>query len=304
MGHQSSSRPLPEEAPPLSSDPEGPACRLTYVIGGDLAVHRLGFGNMQLTGPGVWGEPRNRSDALRVLRRAVDLGVNFIDTADSYGPHVAEELTAEALYPYPANLIIATKAGLARTGPGEWHPLGRPEYLRQQCEMSLRRLRLERIDLYQLHRVDPQVALEDQVGELAALQREGKIRHIGLSEVTIAQVQAALRIVAVVSVQNRYNLIDRAADPLIDYCQTHTMAFIPWFPLANGQLAVQQSALALIAAQTRATPAQVTLAWLLGRAPNILPIPGTSSLEHLEGNMAAARLELSDEQRRELEVSV
>ncbi|MGH7642197.1 MAG: aldo/keto reductase [Candidatus Dormibacteria bacterium] len=286
-----------------TSDPDrAPLSRAaTYALGGDLKVHRLGYGNMQLTGAGVWGDPPDREQALRVLRRAVELGVELIDTADSYGPGVAEDLIAEALYPYVCNLVIATKAGLVRTAPGEWHPLGRPEYLRQQCEMSLRRLRLERIDLFQLHRIDPQVALEDQLGELQALQQEGKIRHIGLSEVRLDQIESARKLVTVACVQNRYSLADRGSDAELDYCQERNLAFIPWFPLANGQLAGAAGVLAKVAMTLGATVAQVALAWLLDRSPNVLPIPGTSSISHLEENVAAASIKLSRQHLRLLQ---
>ncbi|MEA2672603.1 MAG: pyridoxine 4-dehydrogenase [Chloroflexota bacterium] len=268
----------------------------TVALGGDLPVHRLGYGAMQLTGPGVWGDPPDRGEAVRVLRRAVELGVDLIDTADSYGPHVSEELIAEALHPYPAGLVIATKAGFVRTGPGRWHPLGRPEYLRQQCLMSLRRLRLERIDLFQLHRIDPQVPLEDQMGELHALQREGLVRHIGLSEVGVQQIEQARRIAPVVSVQNRYNLADREHEPVLDHCEREGIGFIPWFPLATGRLARPGSPLQTMADELGATPAQLALAWLLHRAPVMLPIPGTRSVAHLEENVAGATLQLSPDQ--------
>ncbi len=268
----------------------------TFALGGDLVVHRLGYGAMQLTGPGVWGDPPDHGEAVRVLRRAVELGVDLIDTADSYGPYVAEELIAEALHPYPAGLVIATKAGLARTGPGRWHPLGRPEYLRQECLMSLRRLRLERIDLFQLHRIDPQVPLADQVGELRALQQEGLIRHIGLSEVVVEQIEQARRIAAIVSVQNRYNLADREYEPVLDHCEREGIGFIPWFPLATGRLARQGSPLQAMADELGATPAQLALAWLLHRSPVMLPIPGTRSVAHLEENVAAAAIHLTPDQ--------
>jgi pyridoxine 4-dehydrogenase len=271
------------------------ATRASFNLGGDLPVHRLGYGTMRLTGPGVWGEPEDRHGALRVLRRAVELGVTLLDTADSYGPAVAEELIAEALHPYPDGLVIATKAGLARTGPGQWHPLGRPEYLRQQCELSLRRLRLERIDLFQLHRVDPAVPLADQIGTLGDLRAEGKIRHIGLSEVGVDDVEAARRLVPVASVQNLYNLTNRVAEPVVHYCEREGLAFIPWFPIATGALARDGGPVATIARQLGATPAQVALAWLLHRSPVMLPIPGTSSVAHLEENLGAARLSLRPE---------
>ncbi|HVV90590.1 MAG TPA: aldo/keto reductase, partial [Solirubrobacterales bacterium] len=250
----------------------------TYKLGGDLEVNRLGYGTMQLTGEGVWGEPDDRGEAIAVLRRAVEAGVNFIDTADSYGPEVAEDLIHEALHPYPDDLVIATKAGLTRSGPGDWRPVGRPEYLRQQCEMSLRRLGLETIDLFQLHRIDAKVPLEEQVGELAALQKEGKIRHIGLSEVDVEQLEAAQRTATIVSVQNLFNLVKRDAEPLLDHCEANDIGFIPWFPLATGELAGEGGPLADIAKETGAEPSQLALAWLLRRSPVMLPIPGTSSL--------------------------
>ncbi|HEV7465122.1 MAG TPA: aldo/keto reductase [Candidatus Dormibacteraeota bacterium] len=268
----------------------------TFALGGDLVVHRLGYGAMQLTGPGVWGDPPDRGEAIRVLRRAVELGVDLIDTADSYGPYVSEELIAEALHPYPAGLVIATKAGFVRTGPGRWHPLGRPEYLRQECLMSLRRLRLERIELFQLHRIDPLVPLEDQVGELRALQQEGLVRHIGLSEVGVEQIEQARRIARIVSVQNRYNLADREHEPVLDHCEREGIGFIPWFPLATGRLAGPGSPLQTMADELGATPAQLALAWLLHRSPVMLPIPGTRSVAHLEDNVAAATLQLSPDQ--------
>jgi aryl-alcohol dehydrogenase-like predicted oxidoreductase len=268
----------------------------TFGLGGDLVVHRLGFGTMQLPGPGVWGEPRDRDEAIRVLRRAVELGVDLMDTADSYGPYVAEELIREALHPYPSGLVIATKAGLLRTGPGKWVPLGRPAYLRQECMLSLRRLRLERIDLFQLHRIDPEVPLAEQIGELRSLQSEGLIRHIGLSEVGVEQIEQARRIAGIVSVQNRYNLADREYEPVLEHCEREGIAFIPWFPLATGRLARPGSPLQAMADELGATPAQLALAWLLHRSPVMLPIPGTSSVAHLEENLAAATIELTPEQ--------
>ena len=266
-----------------------------FELGDDLRVRRLGFGAMQLTGPGVWGEPKDRDECLRVLRRAVELGVDLIDTADSYGPEVSELLIKEALFPYPEGLVIATKAGLARTGPGQWHPLGRPEYLRQQCEMSLRHLGLECIDLYQLHRIDPAVPLEDQIGALIELQQEGKIRHIGLSEVSVADIEKVRSMSTVVSVQNRYNLADRGSEDVIEYAEAKGIGFIPWFPLATGELARPGGPLEKLAADLGATASQLALAWLLRRSPVILPIPGTSSVAHLEENCAAATITLSDE---------
>jgi aryl-alcohol dehydrogenase-like predicted oxidoreductase len=273
----------------------------TFKLGGDLEVNRLGYGTMQLTGEGVWGEPDDRDEAIAVLRRAVEAGVNFIDTADSYGPQVAEELIREALYPYPDDLVIATKAGLTRGGPGDWQPVGRPAYLRQQCELSLRRLGLERIDLFQLHRIDEKVPLEEQVGELAKLQEEGKIRHIGLSEVDVSQLEDAQKHATIVSVQNLFNLTARDAEPLLDHCTEQGIGFIPWFPLATGKLLEEGGPLAEIAADTGAEPSQLALAWLLKRSPAMLPIPGTSSVAHLDQNLGAAELELTDEQFEALE---
>jgi aryl-alcohol dehydrogenase-like predicted oxidoreductase len=263
---------------------------------GDTVVHRLGYGAMQLTGKGVWGPPRDPAEALRVLRRAVALGVDFIDTADSYGPYVSEELIAEALHPYPAGLVIATKAGLARTGPGEWHPLGRPEYLRQECEMSLRRLKVDRIDLFQLHRIDPQVPAGEQFGLLRDLQKEGKVRHVGLSEVSVAEIAAARKVVPIASVQNLYNLQNRKAEGVVEYCEKEGIGFIPWFPIASGKLAQPGGPVAQVATAAGATAAQVSLAWLLQRSLVMLPIPGTSSVAHLEENCAAAAVKLTDQQ--------
>jgi pyridoxine 4-dehydrogenase len=274
----------------------GVAAAGTFAIGGDLVVNRLGYGTMQLTGPGVWGDPEDPDEAVRVLRRAVELGVNLFDTADSYGPHVAEELLHKALHPYPDDLVIATKAGFTRAGPGDWRPVGRPEYLRQQCMMSLRRLGLETIDLFQLHRIDPKVPLAEQIGELKLLQEEGKVRHIGLSEVSVSQMREAQRFAPIVSVQNLYNLGDRRADPLVDYADANGIAFIPWFPLATGKLTGEDGPLDRIAHEIGASPAQLALAWLLKRSPNTLPIPGTKSVAHLEENLAAAEVDLTDEQ--------
>jgi pyridoxine 4-dehydrogenase len=272
----------------------------TFAIGGDLRVHRLGFGAMQLTGPGVWGEPADRVEAIAVLRRAVELGINFIDTADSYGPYVSEELIREALHPSPKGLVIATKAGLTRPGPRHWIPLGRPEYLRQECEMSLRRLGVDRIDLFQLHRIDPKVPAEDQIGVLRDLQKEGKIRQIGLSEVNVAEIEAARRIVPIATVQNQYNLAYRNSEAVLDYCTRENIGFIPWFPLATGDLAKPRGVLVRIARQLGAQPAQVALAWLLKKSPVMLPIPGTSKVKHLEENTAAALLDLDDSIMKEL----
>jgi pyridoxine 4-dehydrogenase len=262
----------------------------TLELGGDLTVHRLGFGAMRITGDGVWGPPRDHDEALRVLRRAVELGVDFIDTADSYGPYVSEELIREALHPYPEGLVVATKAGFVRTGPNEWHPLGRPEYLRQECEMSLRRLGLERIDLLQLHRPDPAVRLEDSVGALVDLQRQGKVRHIGLSNVNRDELQRARGVGAVVSVQNMFSSANQRSAAVLDVCERDGLAFIPWRPVAD----VDDTTRA-VASELGATPSQVALAWLLARSPVMLPIPGTSSVAHLEENVAAASIELTPE---------
>jgi pyridoxine 4-dehydrogenase len=274
----------------------------TFAIGGDLPVHRLGFGAMQITGPGVWGEPADPDEAIRVLRRAIELGIDLIDTADSYGPEVSERLIAEALHPYPSGLVIATKAGFQRPGPDDWVEDGRPEHLRSACEGSLRRLKLQRIDLFQLHRIDSQVALEDQIGALLDLQTEGKIRHIGLSEVSVGQIEAVRRLATVVSVQNRYNLVDReTSEDVLDYCTREGLGFIPWYPLATGGLAKPGGPLARAAKRLGAQPAQVALAWLLRKSPVMLPIPGTSKVKHLEENTAAALLELDDSMIEELE---
>jgi pyridoxine 4-dehydrogenase len=278
----------------------GPVSESTFSLGGDVTVRRLGFGAMRITGSGIWGEPRDPDEARRVLRRAVELGVNLIDTADSYGPEVSERLIAEALHPYPDDLVIATKGGMTRSGPGRWGSDGRPEHLREACEGSLRRLRLERIDLYQLHTVDRAVPLEDSVGALAELQREGKIRLIGLSNVSVGQLDRARELVNVVSVQDRFSLADRHTEDVLEACEAHGLGFIPWFPLATGALANRDGALAAVAERHRATPVQVGIAWLLARSPVILPIPGTSSVAHLEENVAAAGLELSDTELTEL----
>ncbi|MFI8182658.1 aldo/keto reductase [Actinacidiphila glaucinigra] len=276
----------------------------TFELGGDLPVRRLGYGTMQLTGEGVWGDPPDPEEAVRVLRRAVTLGVTFIDTADAYGPFTAELLMRKALHPYPQDLVIATKAGFARPGPGEWVAVGRPAYLRQQVELSLRHLGVERIDLLQLHRVDPEVPIADQVGELAAMQQEGKIRHIGLSEVTTAQIEEASRTATIVSVQNRYNLADRASEDVLAHAERNGMAFIPWFPLATGGLAREGGPLDRIAEAHGAQPSQLALAWLLRRSPVMLPIPGTSKVAHLEHNIAAAGIRLTDRQYEELTAAV
>ena len=268
----------------------------TFSIGGDLPAARLGYGTMQLTGEGVFGEPADRAGAIAVLRRAVERGVTLIDTADSYGPYVTDGLIHEALYPYADDLVIATKVGLTRPRPGEWVPVGRPAYLRQQTELNLRHLGLERIDLLQLHRIDPQVSLEDQIGELKSLQDEGKVRHIGLSEVSVDEIEAARAIAPIASVQNLYNLSNREAEDVLDHSAAHGIAFIPWFPLATGELSGEGSLLTEIAAEHGSTPSQLALAWLLHRSPVMLPIPGTKSLAHLDENIAAASIQLSDEE--------
>ncbi len=267
-----------------------------FTIGGDLDIARLGYGAMQLTGPGIWGDPADPDEAVRVLRRAVELGVDFIDTADSYGPFVSEMLIKKALHPYPEGLVIATKAGLSRAGPDDWRPLARPEYLRQQCELSLRHLGLDRIELYQLHRIDAKVPLEDQLGELVLLQQEGKIRHIGLSEVSVEQIEQCRKLATIVSVQNLYNIVTRTAEDVLDHCEKENLGFIPWFPIATGQLARPGGPLATAAEQHGASPAQLALAWLLRRSPVMLPIPGTSKVSHLEENVAAAQIRLTDEE--------
>jgi len=255
-------------------------------------VHRLGFGAMRITGPGIWGEPDDREVARSVVRRAVELGVDFIDTADSYGPGVSEEIIAEALYPYPADLTIATKAGLARTGPKRWVALGRPEYLRQQAELSLRRLEVDVLDLFQLHRIDPKVDRAEQFGVLKDLQDEGKVRALGLSQVSVDEIKAAQRVFTVATVQNRYNLTDRSSQDVLDYCEAQGIGFIPWAPVSAGELARPGGPVDVAAKELDATPAQVALAWVLQRSPVMLPIPGTGSIGHLEENLAAASLTL------------
>jgi pyridoxine 4-dehydrogenase len=295
---------MPTEVSTEQSESQPAVSSGVYSIGGDMRVYRMGFGAMQITGPGIWGEPGDRKESIAVLRRAVELGINFIDTADSYGPYVSEDLIREALHPYPSGLVIATKAGLARTGPNQWHPLGRPEYLRQECEMSLRRLRVERIDLFQLHRIDAQVNADDQFGLLRDLQKEGKVRHVGLSEVSMSDIKAARRIAEIVTVQNRYNLAERAAEDVLQYCQRENLGFIPWFPLATGNLARPGGPLDRAARRVGAQPAQVALAWLLAKSPVMLPIPGTSRVKHLEENVAAALVELEDSTVEELEREV
>ena len=276
----------------------------TFKLGNDSPIHRLGFGAMRLTGKGIWGEPENPEEARRVLRRAVELGINFIDTADSYGPEVSERLIAESLHPYPAGLVIATKGGLTRQGPDRWEPVGRPEYIQQCVEMSLRRLRLERIDLYQLHRIDPKVPVEETLSALKELQQQGKIRHIGLSEVSVREIKHAQNIVPIVSVQNRYNLTDREHEDVLNYCEQHDLGFIPWAPVAAGGLTRPRGALDLAATKYKATVAQLSIAWLLHRSPFMLPIPGTSSVDHLEENVAAATLVLPKEEWQKIEHAV
>ena len=275
-----------------------PADRFT--LGGDLDVRRLGFGAMRITGDGIWGPPADVDGAKRLLRRVVELGINLIDTADAYGPQVSEQLIAEALHPYPDDLVIATKGGLRRTGPGQWPRDARPERLKECCEASLRRLRLDRIDLYQLHAPDPRVPLEDSLGALRELQHQGKVRHIGVSNLSLDQLQRARQVAEVVSVQNRYNLVDRASEDVLEACEHDGLAFIPWYPLATGNLARPGGALDAVARPRNATSGQVALAWLLRRSPVMLPIPGTSSIEHLEENVAAAELELGDDEMQEL----
>jgi pyridoxine 4-dehydrogenase len=272
----------------------------SFSIGGDQPVWRLGFGAMRITGKGVWGPPKDHDESIRVLRRAVDLGVNLIDTADSYGPHVSEELIAEALHPYPAGLVIATKAGFDRPGPDQWTMNGNPEHLRKALDGSLQRLKLERIDLYQLHRIDPKFPAEDQLGTLKDLQTQGKIKHIGLSEVSVEQIKHARKIVPIVSVQNRYSLADRAAEDVLEYCEHEKIGFIPWFPLAAGELSAPRSRLARTAAELKITTSQLALAWLLWRSPVMLPIPGTSSVHHLEENVSAAAIRVDDGTMRQL----
>ena len=273
-----------------ASDPPTAAAAGTITIGGDLTVNRLGFGAMRITGRGIWGEPPDGDEAKAVLRRAIELDVNFIDTADSYGPEVSENLIAEALYPYPDDLVIATKGGLERPGPGRWPANGRPDHLKEACDGSLRRLRLEQIALYQLHRPDPSVPFGESIGALLELQREGKIRHIGLSNVSVQQLREAQRLTPIASVQNRYNLADRGSDPVLDVCEQEQLAFLPWAPIQDHE---SHAAVREIAQRHGATAHQVALAWLLARSPAMVPIPGTGSVAHLEENVAAAALDLS-----------
>jgi pyridoxine 4-dehydrogenase len=273
----------------------------TFAIGGDLAVNRLGYGAMRITGNGIWGEPKDRETAKKVLRRAVELGVNFFDTADSYGPDVSEQLIGEALAPYAKGIVIATKAGLTRQGPDLWLPVGRPEYLIQQVEMSLRRLKLDRIDLWQLHRIDPKVPVEESLGAMKKLQEQGKIRHVGLSEVKPHEIDQARKVIEIVSVQNQYNIGDRRHEDVVEYCTKNKLAFIPWFPVAAGKLARPGGKLDATAKAHGATISQLSLAWLLHRSPVMLPIPGTSSVTHLEENIAAAGVNLSVAEWKEIE---
>ncbi len=275
----------------------------TFSLGGDLTVNRLGFGAMRIVGEGVWGEPKDAEQSKRVVRKAVELGVNFIDTADAYGPDVSERLIAEALAPYAKGVVIATKGGLTRQGPGKWLPVGRPEYLQQQVEMSLRILKLERIDLWQLHRIDPKVPVEESLGVIAEMQKQGKIRHVGLSEVKPHEIDQAREVVEVVSVQNKYNIGDRAHDDVVDYCTKNNIAFIPWFPVAAGKLAQPGGPLDAAAKKHGVTVGQLSLAWLLQRSPVILPIPGTSSVDHLEENIAAGAVKLEPADWAEIEAA-
>lgn len=273
----------------------------TFAIGGDLIVNRMGFGAMRITGDGIWGEPKDVEGAKKLLKRVVEIGVNFIDTADAYGPDVSERLIGEALFPYQKAVIVATKGGLTRQGPNKWLPVGRPEYLQQQVEMSLRRLKVDCIDLWQLHRIDSQVPLEEQLGIIKKMQEQGKIRHVGLSEVKPDQIEAAQKIVKIVSVQNQYNVGDRTHEDVVDYCEKHNLAFIPWFPVAAGKLAAPGGPLDTAAKKHDATVSQLSLAWLLHRSPVMLPIPGTTSIDHLEENVAAGGVKLSDAEWLEIE---
>ena len=273
----------------------------TFALGGDLHIHRLGFGAMRITGEGIWGEPKDPEQAKQVLRRAVELGVNFIDTADSYGPEVSERLIAEALHPYPGDLVVATKGGFTRSGPNRWAAVGRPEYLRQCVEMSLRRLKVERIELWQFHRIDPKVPVEESLGAIKELQKQGKIRHVGLSEVTPEEIERAGKVLPIVSVQNQYNISDRRYESTLAYCEKHKLGFIPWFPVAAGKLAKPGGPLDAAAKQHHATVAQLSLAWLLHRSPVMLPIPGTSSVEHLQENIAIGAVQLSEDEWKAIE---
>ena len=283
--------------------PNATAVSPTFKLGGELEIHRLGFGAMRLTGEGIWGEPKDRETAKQVLRRAVELGVDFIDTADSYGPDVSEMLIGEALAPYKPGLVIATKGGLVRTGPNKWLPVGRPEFLQQEVELSLRHLKTDKIDLWQLHRIDPKVPVEESLAPIKRMQSQGKIRFVGLSEVSVAEIEQVRKLVNVVSVQNEYNITTRKSEAVLQYCEEHNIAFIPWFPVAAGKLAQPGGKLDQFAHKHNATVAQLSLAWLLHRSPVILPIPGTSSVQHLEENMKAADLQLSDSDLQELEAA-
>jgi pyridoxine 4-dehydrogenase len=277
--------------------------KMTFKLGGNLEVNRLGFGAMRIVGDGIWGEPKDAGNSKRVLQRAVELGVNFIDTADSYGPVVSERLIGEALAPYANGVVIATKGGLTRQGPDRWAPVGRPEYLVQQVELSLRLLKQETIELWQLHRIDPRTPVEDSLGAMKQLQKQGKIRHIGLSEVNVKEIKRARKVVDVVSVQNKYNLSDRGHEEVLDYCEKEGIAFIPWFPVAAGRLARPGGALDAAARKHGVTVSQLSLAWLLQHSPVILPIPGTSSVAHLEENLRAADVSLSDAEWAEIEAA-
>jgi pyridoxine 4-dehydrogenase len=276
----------------------------TFRLGGDMEIHRLGFGAMRITGKGIWGEPKNREECKRVLRRAVELGVDFIDTADSYGPDVSEILIGETLAPYKRGLVIATKAGLTRQGPDRWAPVGRAEYLTQQAEMSLRHLKVDRLDLWQLHRIDPKTPVEESLGAAKRLQEQGKIRHIGLSEVSVAEIEKAREIVDIVSVQNEYNLTTRKSEEVLNYCEKHKLGFIPWFPVAAGRLAQPGGKLDQIAKRHQASVAQLSVAWLLHRSSVMLPIPGTSSVAHLEENLKSTDIHLSESEWNEVENAV
>ncbi len=275
----------------------------TFQLGGDLEINRLGYGAMRITGEGVWGPPKDHAGAINVLKKAVELGVNFIDTADSYGPYVSEELIAEALAPYRKGLVIATKAGLVRTGPNLWQPVGRPEYLEQEVHMSLRRLKTDVIDLWQLHRIDAKVPVAESLAPILKLQKQGKIRHIGLSEVTPEQIEEARKVATIVSVQNEYNIGQRKSEATLEYCEQHNLAFIPWFPVAAGKLAKEGGPLHTVAKQHNATVSQLSLAWLLHRSPVILPIPGTTSIAHLEENVKAQDVTLTDAEWKDLEAA-
>jgi aryl-alcohol dehydrogenase-like predicted oxidoreductase len=273
----------------------------TFSLGGDLTIHRLGFGAMRITGPGIWGEPKDADACRKVLRRAVELGVDFIDTADSYGPEVSERLIGEALAPYAKGLVVATKAGLTRQGPDQWLPVARPEYLQQEVEMSLRRLKLEALPLWQLHRIDPKVPVEESLEPIKKLQKQGKIRHVGLSEVKVPDIEQVRKFMPIVSVQNRYNIGDREHEDVLQYCEKHNLAFIPWFPVAAGKLTRPGGALDKAAKKHGATLSQLSIAWLLNHSPVMLPIPGTSSVAHLEENLKAAEISLSSSEWAEVE---